>query len=157
MTRRRTVTAVLTCVALGSLVTTGCGDSTSSAASAYCEQIARIDALDVFSDPAPATVEHDLGRLLALSRRAPRPSHRAHPQRRTRAAARAQVQFNALYRAHGWRSSPTVTDPAFVALAGDQHLAQVYFRLERYQIRTCHDGGTRLPQPRTRVTGVTGA
>jgi hypothetical protein len=58
------------------------------------------------------------------------------------------VQFNALYRAHGWRSSPTVTDPTFVALAGDQHLARVYFRLERYQIRTCHaDGAPAPPSP----------
>jgi hypothetical protein len=143
VTRRRTVTAVLTCVVLGSLVTVGCGDS-SSAASEYCEQIARIDALDVFSDPAPAQVEHDLGRLLALSRRAAAVAPRS-IRTDARAAALAQVQFNALYRAHGWRSSPTVTDPAFVALAGDQHLAQVYFRLERYQIRACDADGTPAP------------
>ncbi len=135
---------VLACAVLGGLVTTACGSSDSSAASAYCEQVAQVDALDIFSDPAPASVERDLLRLLALTRSEARVAPRA-IRDDAREAAKAQVRFNALYRAHGWHAKATVTDPAFIALAGDQHLAKVYFRLERYQIRTCHDDGTPAP------------
>ena len=143
MRRRRTAATILACVVLGGLVTTACGSS-DSATSAYCEEVAKVDALDVFSDPAPASVERDLVRLLALTPSEARVAPRS-IRDDARAAAKAQVQFNALYRAHGWHAKATVTDPAFIALAGDQDLAKVYFRLERYQIRTCHDDGTPAP------------
>jgi hypothetical protein len=138
---RRAVATVVACVALSGLLGAGCGSSGpsgSSAADAYCSRIARIGALDLLSDPAPTAVRRDLAELLHLTRRAAAVAPDG-IRADARAAARAQVRFNAVYAAHGWDRHATLTDPAFLALSSDRHLAAIYTRLERYQIKTCHD------------------
>ena len=81
-------------------------------------------------------VQHDLERLLALTRRAAAVApERIH--RDTREAVDAQVRFNALYESHGWDPITTQRDPSFIALSGDPHLADVYTRLERYELASC--------------------
>jgi hypothetical protein len=141
---RRTLAAAVACGLLGALLVAGCGASGSSAASAYCGRVADIESLDLLADPAPVQVQHDLEHLLTLSRRAAAVAPHA-IRADARAAAHAQERFNALYAAHGWQRDPTNADPAFLALAGDPHLAEVYVRLERYQIRVCHGGGSQEP------------
>jgi hypothetical protein len=135
------VATVVAAIILGGFVGAGCGSSDSSSATdAYCARIAQVGARDLLSDPAPTQVRHDLTMLLDLTRRA---AAVAPDEIRSdaREAASAQARFNALYAAHGWQRRPTLTDPAFQSLAGDQHLAAVYTRLERYQIKSCHGGG----------------
>jgi hypothetical protein len=141
---RQTLAAAVACCLLGGLLVAGCGSSGSSAASAYCDRVADIESLDLLADPAPAHVEHDLEHLLTLTRRAADVAPDA-IRADARAAVHAQQRFNALYAAHGWQRDPTSSDPEFLALAGDPHLAEVYVRLERYQIRACHGGGNEEP------------
>lgn len=144
LTTPRRVIAVAVLLLLMVTLAAGCGSSGTSPSAAYCGRLAEISDLDLLSDPAPTAVQHDLEQLLTLLRRAAADAPRA-IRADARAAAQAQVHFNALYAAHGWRPDPTNVDPAFIALAEDAHLGQVYFRLERYQIRTCHDRGEPAP------------
>jgi len=121
-------------VALGLLA--GCGGAGGDTASPYCASIADINALDLLANPAPTAVQHDLEQLLALTRRAAAVApERIH--RDMREAVDAQVRFNALYESHGWDPITTQRDPSFIALSGDPHLADVYTRLERYELASC--------------------
>ena len=121
-------------VALGLFA--ACGGDDGNAASPYCARIADINALDLLANPAPTAVQHDLEQLLALTRRAAAVApERIH--RDMREALDAQVRFNALYQSHGWDPTATQRDPEFIALAGDAHLADVYTRLERYELASC--------------------
>jgi hypothetical protein len=122
--------------ALGAV--SACGGDDVIASSSYCARIADINALDLLADPAPPAVQDDLGQLLALTRRAAEVAP-TEIRAAMREAVDAQVEFNALYESHGWDPVSTQRDPAFIALAGDQHLADVYTRLERYEVRSCPD------------------
>ena len=113
-----------------------CGSEDDTAASSYCARIADINALDLLADPTPPAVQADLEQLLALTRRAAAVAP-GEIRADMREAVDAQVEFNALYESHGWDPVPTQRDPAFIALAGDPHLADVYTRLERYELRSC--------------------
>jgi hypothetical protein len=132
--RRLLPLALVGAVALGLLA--GCGGADGDTASPYCARIADINALDLLADPTPPAVQHDLEQLLALTRRAatvaPAPIRGA-----MREAVDAQVRFNALYKSHAWDPTTTQRDPEFIALAGDPHLADVYTRLERYELASC--------------------
>jgi hypothetical protein len=132
---RRLLPLALACVvALGLLA--ACGGDDSDTASPYCARIGDINALDLLADPTPTAVQHDLEQLLALTRRAAAVApERIH--RDMREAVDAQVRFNALYQSHGWDPTTTQRDPEFIALAGDPHLADVYTRLERYELASC--------------------
>jgi hypothetical protein len=121
-------------VALGLFA--GCGGDDGNAASPYCARIADINALDLLADPAPTAVQHDLDQLLAVTRRAAAVAP-ARIRSDMREAVDAQVRFNALYESHGWDPTTTQRDPEFIALAGDPHLADVYTRLERYELASC--------------------
>lgn len=136
--------AVVGAAVLGGLPACGGGDDTAS--SPYCARIADINALDLLADPTPPAVQHDLEQLLALTRRA---ASVAPTEIRAdmREAVDAQVEFNTLYESHGWDPAPTQRDPAFIALAGDAHLAHVYTRLERYEVRSCPGTGERPVAP----------
>ena len=130
----RLLAAVLaSAAALGALSACGGDDS---AASPYCARIADINDLDLLADPHPSAVHDDLGQLLALTRRAAAVAPAA-IRADVREAVDAQERFNALYESHGWDPTTTQADPAFIALAGDQHLAAVYTRLERYELKSC--------------------
>lgn len=131
---RRLAVALVGAAALGALP--ACGGDGGAVASPYCARIADINSLDLLADPAPPAVQADLRQLLALTRRAAQVAP-TEIRADMREALAAQVQFNALYEAHGWDPGPTQRDPAFVALAGDRHLARVYTRLERYELRSC--------------------
>jgi hypothetical protein len=135
----RAVAVVVACIALSGLVGAGCDSPGSSASDAYCARIARIGELDLLADPAPAAARHDLTELLRLVRQAAKVAPDA-IRDDARAAARAQVRFNAQYAAHDWDRHATLTDPEFQALSSDRHLAQVYTRLERYQVDNCRGG-----------------
>lgn len=115
-----------------------------AAASPYCRRIAEINGLDLLADPTPAAVQDDLEQLLALTRRAARvaPDEIADDLRE---AVTAQVRFNELYAKHGWDPTLAQQDPDFVALASDPHLAEVYTRLEHYEVRECP--GDPSPRP----------
>jgi len=130
-------------LALGSCASSSDGRATP--AKAYCARVAEIGALDVLADPSPPVVRRDLEHLLSLTRAAAEVAP-ATIRADARAAASAQAHFNAIYASHGWRPEPTTTDPEFIALAGNQELANTYFRLERYQLRTCDDT---TPAPRS--------
>jgi len=123
-----------------------CGGDDGPVASPYCARVAEINSLDLLADPAPHAVQADLRKLLALTRRAADVAPTG-IRADMRDALAAQVRFNALYETHGWDPVPTQRDPAFIALAGDQHLAAVYTRLERYELRSCPDA----PVERTTV------
>jgi hypothetical protein len=132
---RRAVAALLCCTA----VTVGlaaCSGDDDTQASPYCARVAEIDSLDLLADPAPDKVHTDLEQLLALTRRAAAVAPAA-IRDDMHAAVDAQVRFNAVYAAHGWDRTATQRAPEFLALAGDPHLAEVYTRLERYQLREC--------------------
>jgi hypothetical protein len=131
----RAVAALFLCAAaVGGLA--ACGNDDGTAASPYCARIADINALDLLANRAPAAVEADLEHLLALTRRAAAVAP-GEIRADMREAVDAQVQFNALYRAHGWDPTTTQKDPEFVALANDPHLADAYTHLERYELRAC--------------------
>jgi hypothetical protein len=139
----RRVVAALLCCAAAAVGLAACGGDDGTQASPYCERIAKIDDLDLLADPAPAQVRTDLGHLLTLTRRAAAVAPAA-IRDDMRDAVDAQVRFNAIYAAHGWDRTATQRAPEFVALAGDAHLAEVYTRLERYQLRECP---ATTPQP----------
>ncbi|MFN8026968.1 MAG: hypothetical protein U0W40_11625 [Acidimicrobiia bacterium] len=131
--RRLLVVLLAAGIAAGALGACGNDDA---GASPYCRRIAEINGLDLLADPTPAAVRDDLEQLLALTRRAAEvaPDEIAAD---IREAVTAQVRFNDLYAKHGWDPTLAQQDPEFVALAGDAHLAEVYTRLERYEVRAC--------------------
>lgn len=126
---------MLSCTAAAGAIA-ACGGGDDATASPYCARIADIDALDLLADPSPPQVRNDLGQLLALTRRAAAVAP-SEIRRDAREAVDAQVEFNALYERHGWDPTAAQRDPDFIALAGDAHLAEVYTRLERYEVRAC--------------------
>lgn len=139
---RRALLALL-CTAVAGVGLVACGGDGGNEASPYCERIGELSDLDLLADPTPAAVQRDLEGLLALTRRA---AAVAPEEIRAdmREAVDAQVRFNQLYESHGWDPATTQRDPEFIAFAGDAHLAEVYTRLEHYEVRECpHAASTR--------------